>query len=49
MSVCLIATAPHPVELVVFKCADFVIANVHTAAGKWKKYTGYLIIEPDED
>ena len=26
--------APHPVELVVFRCDDFVIVNVQTAAGK---------------
>ena len=27
--------APHSVELVMFRCGDFVIANVHTAAGKY--------------
>ena len=30
--------ALHPVNLVMFRCGDFVIANVHTAAGKCKKF-----------
>ena len=41
--------ASHPVELVLFKCGDFVIANVHTAAVKRKKFIGKLISEPDKD
>ena len=41
--------APHPVELVMFRCGDFVIANVHTAAGKCKKFMGKLISGPDKD
>ena len=41
--------ALHPVNLVMFRCGDFVIANVHTAAGKCKKFIGKLISGPDED
>ena len=40
--------ALHPVNLVMFRCGDFVIANVHTAAGKCKKFIGKLISGPDE-
>ena len=29
--------APHPVELIMCRCGDFVIANVHIAAGKCVK------------
>ena len=41
--------APRPVELVMFRCGGFVISNVHTAAGKCKKFIGKLISGPDED
>ena len=40
--------APHSVELVIFRWGDFVIANVHTSAGKGKKFIGKLISGPDE-
>ena len=36
-------------KLVILKCGDFVIANVHTAAGKCKKFIGKLVSGPDED
>ena len=41
--------APHPVWLVMFRCGDFAITNVHTAAGKCKKFIGKLISGPNED
>ena len=41
--------APHPVKLVMFRCGNFVSANVHTAAGKCKEFIGKLISGPDED
>ena len=41
--------APHFVELVMFRCDDFVIANMHPAAGKCKKFIGKLIDGPVED
>ena len=36
-------------KLVIFKCGDFVIANVHTAAGKCKKFIRKLVSGPDEN
>ena len=30
------SVGPRPVELVMFRCGDFVNANVHPAAGKFK-------------
>ena len=41
--------ALHPVNLVMFRCGDFAIANVHTVAGKCEKFIGKLISGPDED
>ena len=41
--------ATHPVELVMFRCVDFVIANIHTAAEKCKKFIGKLISGQDEN
>ena len=41
--------APQTDELVILKCGDFVIANVHTAAGNCKKFIGKLVSGPDED
>ena len=41
--------APQTDKLVILKCRDFVIANVHTAAGKWKKFIGKLVSGTDED
>ena len=41
--------APQTDELFILKCGDFVIANVHTAAGKCKKFIGELVSGPDED
>ena len=41
--------ALHPVNLVMFRSGDFVIANVHTAAGKCEKFIGKLISGPEED
>ena len=34
---------PYSIELVMFRCVDFVIANVHTADGKCKEFIGKLI------
>ena len=36
-------------KLVILKCGDFVIANVHTAAGKCKKCIGKLVSGLDKD
>ena len=36
-------------KLVKLKCGDFVIANVHTGAGKCKKFIGKLVSGPDEN
>ena len=41
--------APQTDEFVILKCGDFVIANVHTAAKKCKKFIGKLVSGPDED
>ena len=41
--------APQTDKLVILKCGDFVIANVHTAAGNCKKFIGKLVSVPDED
>ena len=41
--------APQTDKLVILKCGDFVIANVHTAAGKCKKFIGKLVSGSDED
>ena len=41
--------APQTDKLVILKCGDFIIANVHTAAGKSKKFIGKLVSGPDED
>ena len=41
--------ALHPVNLVMFRSGDFVIANVHTAVGKCEKFIGKLISGPKED
>ena len=41
--------APQTDKLVILKCGDFVIANVHTAAGNCKKFIGKLVGGPDED
>ena len=41
--------APQTDKLVILKCGDFVIANVHTAAGKRKKFIGKLVSGPNED
>ena len=41
--------APQTDKLVILKCGDFVIANVHTATGKRKKFIGKLVSGPDED
>ena len=41
--------APQTDKLVIFTCGDFVIANVHTAAEKCKKFIGKLVSGPDED
>ena len=49
LSDCNASLALHPVNLVMFRCGDFVIANVHTAAGKCKKFIGKLISGLDED
>ena len=40
--------APQTDKLVIFKCGDFVIAHVHTAAGKCKKFIKKLVSGPDE-
>ena len=40
---------PQTDKLVIFKCGDFVIANVHTAAGKRKKFIRKLVRGPDEN
>ena len=49
LSDCNASLAPHPVKLVMFRCGNFVIVNVHTAARKCKKFIGKLIGGPDED
>ena len=36
-------------KLVIHKGGDFVIANVHTAAGKRKKFIGKMVSGPNED
>ena len=41
--------APQTDELVILKCGNFVIAKLHTAAGKCKKFIGKLVSGPDED
>ena len=41
--------APQTDKLVILKCGDFVIANVHTAAGNCKKFIGKLVSGPDEE
>ena len=41
--------APQTDKLVILKCGDFVITNVHTAAGNCKKFIGKLVSGPDED
>ena len=41
--------APQTDKLVILKCGDFIIANVHTAAGKCKKFIAKLVSGPDED
>ena len=41
--------APQTDKLVIPKCGDFVIANVHTAAENCKKFIGKLVSGPDED
>ena len=40
---------PQTDKLVLFKYGDFVIANVHTAAGKCKNFIEKLVSGPDED
>ena len=40
---------PQTDKLIILKCGDFVIANVHTAAGKFKKFIGKLVSRPDEN
>ena len=41
--------APQTDKLVILKCGDFVIANVHTAAEKCKKFIGKLVSGPDKN
>ena len=41
--------APQTDKLVILKCGDFVIVNVHTAAGKRKKFIGKLVCGPDKN
>ena len=55
MPVCLmvmlipVCLAPQTDKLVIFKRGDFFIANVHTAAGKSKKFIGKLVSGSDKN